>query len=119
MVKYMNADKYYGRKITAAKMDQEANRFLMTFADGVKIAVWDDNQLCCEKRYMSTDDDLSFLVGKTLKSISVKYAEIPEEHNVHDVAFVEVTVDDGSVTFVNHNEHTGCYGGFGLTITEE
>lgn len=115
-----SADKYYGRKITAAKMDSEKNKFFLTFDDGVKIAIWDDGQSCCEHRYMSTDDDTDFLVGKILTDISVRYAENPDEnYGAHEQAFVQVTVNDGSVTFVNHNEHNGYYGGFGLTITEE
>jgi len=114
-----SADKYYGRKIVSAVFDKEADRFHLTFGDGVHIAIWDNGQSCCENRYMSTDDDPSFLIGKTLKSIEVKYAEEDGEYGIHETAFVEITVDDGSIVFCNHNGHNGYYGGFGLTITEE
>ncbi len=110
-------DKYYGRKIAAVEMSEE--RLTLSFEDGIKIAVWDNGQSCCEHRYMTTDDDVASLVDHNLVRIEAK--EGPEEEtedDVHEIVFVEIGTDDGFITVVNHNEHNGCYSGFGLTITE-
>lgn len=109
--------KYNGRKIISAEMKDE--RLSLAFDDGTKIALWDDGQSCCESRYMSTDDDIQSLVGNTLMRIEAKQGpEIEKEYEVHEQVFVEVGTDKGFITIVNHNEHNGYYGGFGLTITE-
>ena len=73
----------------------------------------------CESRYMRTDDDLQSIVGKALVSIMSKDApNEPDEYGDHEVVFIEVRTNDGSIVISNHNEHNGYYGGFGLTITE-
>lgn len=110
---------YYGRKIEAASIAEDS--LTIRFADGVTINLWDNGQSCCEYRHMTTDDEVSFLVGKTLRLIEVKKHESKEDvdYGEHEMAFVEVGVDDGCITIVNHNEHNGYYGGFGLTITEK
>ena len=114
-----DAASYCGRKITAAQMKD--NRLNLTFADGIKIAIWDDGQSCCENRYMTTDDDVSSLVGHLLHHIEGKEASNGETDygECYESVFVEIGTDDGCVTIVNHVEHNGYYGGFGLTITEE
>lgn len=113
-----SADKYYGREITKAeKID---DRLALTFADGVTIEVWDNGQSCCESRYMTTDDDIQSLVGHKLIKIETKDGpEIKAEYEEHETVYVEVATDGGFITIVNHNEHNGYYGGFGLTITEK
>ncbi len=128
-----SANEFYGRKIVAAELVSGAERgslggspnesLRLTFADGTKIAIWDDGQWCCESRYMRTDDDVQSLVGHELRRIEAKEApnigtddDYGEEH---EVCFVEIGTDDGFITISNHNEHNGYYGGFGLTITVE
>lgn len=116
-----SADKYYGRTIAEAIMDGEDNRLRLTFEDGVTIEIWDDGQSCCENRYMTTDDDVSSLVGHKLIRIEAKDGpDHPsgEYDEYHEEIFVEVATDGGLITIANHNEHNGYYGGFGLTITE-
>lgn len=110
-----SASDFYGRKITAAAIKD--NALFLTFADGVSVRLWDDGQSCCESRYMSTDDDLSSLVGRALVRIEAKAGpNEPDEYGEHETCFVEIGVDDGFVTLTNHNEHNGYYGGFGLSI---
>lgn len=110
--------KYVGRKITAAEMKNE--RLSLTFEDGSKIAIWDNGQSCCESRYMTTDDDVQSLVGGQLTRIEAKPGpDRDAEYDVHEQVFVEVGTDKGFITIVNHNEHNGYYGGFGLTVTED
>ena len=69
---------------------------------------------------MTTDDDPQSLVGGKLVRIEAKPGpDKDSEYDVHEQVFVEVATDKGFITIVNHNEHNGYYGGFGLTITEE
>ena len=98
----------------------EDDRLRITFADGKAISIWDNGQSCCESRYMTTDDNLSSLVGRTLTRIEAK--DGPDisggDDSCHETCFVEVGTDAGFVTVTTHNEHNGYYGDFGLTITE-
>lgn len=113
-----SASTYYGRHVAQATMTDD--RLRLAFTDGSAIDIWDNGQSCCEVRYMTTDDDVSSLVGGRL--IRVEAKEGPEAENkhgeCHEQVFVEVATDKGFITIVNHNEHNGYYGGFGLTITE-
>lgn len=116
------ADKYYGRTVVAAVLDQENERFRITFDDGVQIAIWDDGQSCCENRYMRTDDEPAALIGQKLVRIEAKDGPTTEEGewgDAHECVFVEIATEGGFITLASHNVHNGYYGGFGLTITEE
>lgn len=108
---------FYGRKIVAAKMKDE--RLSLSFNDGQTIDIWDNGQSCCESRYMTCDDEIQSLVGNTLTRIEAKNG--PDKEGLygscHEQVFVEVGTDQNFITIVNHNEHNGYYGGFGLTIT--
>lgn len=110
---------YAGLKIMSAELGGD-NKLRLSFDNGAVIAVWDDGQSCCESRYITTDDDVSSVVGHTLRSIEAKEApDGMDNGEVHEQVFVEIATDAGFITLVNHNEHNGYYGGFGLTITEE
>lgn len=112
-----SAEEYYGQTITAADIND--NRLQLSLSGGKTIEIWDNGQSCCEDRYMATDDDVSSLVGATLTRIEAKDGpNLPYEYGDHEQVFVEVGTDKGFITIVNHNEHNGYYGGFGLTITE-
>lgn len=111
------AEKYIGKIITDAKLND--NRFHLTFDDGVKIVIFDNGQSCCEYRYMSTDDDVSSLIGHKLLDIESKDGPYSgDDDGLHETCFVEIGTDDNFITLVNHNEHNGYYGGFGLNISE-
>lgn len=113
-----NPDEFYGRTVTSAELTDD--RLKLALDDGRKIEIWDNGQSCCEHRWMSTDDDPASLVGGKLIRIEAKEApDGPSEYGEpHEQVFVEVATDKGFITLVNHNEHNGYYGGFGLTITE-
>jgi hypothetical protein len=113
-----SATEYYGQKIVSAAIVD--NRLRLALGNGKSIAIWDDGQSCCEARYMSTDDDVSKIVGGTITRIEARNApDLPDEYGSHECVFVEVGTDECFITIVNHNEHNGYYGGFGLTITED
>lgn len=86
-----------------------------------RLALHDNGQDCCEHRYMTTDDDLSYYVGSKLLSVHV--AEGPEltdgVDDCHDTQFLIVTTAKGAFTIVSHNEHNGYYGGFDIDVMEE
>jgi len=108
---------YYGLTILSASIDD--NRLRINFTNGKSIEIWDNGQSCCEHRYMSTDDDVKSLWGETLVRIEAKPGpDVDAEYDVHEQVFVEIGTDKSTITIVNHNEHNGYYGGFGLTITE-
>jgi hypothetical protein len=112
-----SATEYYGQKIVSAAINDD--RLCLALGNGKNIQIWDDGQSCCESRYMKCDDDLNKIVGGTLTRIEVKPGEGPAyEYDEHEIVFVEVGTDECFITIVNHNEHNGYYGGFGLTITE-
>lgn len=114
-----NKEKYYGKKIQAAEFDEA--QLLLAFDDGVSIAIWDDAQNCCERRYMRTDDDVSFLVGKTLIAIEEKETrgfDDGGDGDIHDIVFLEIVTDQGWLSISSHNEHNGYYSGFELSLEE-
>ena len=107
------------------------NALCLQFEDGRTIKIFDDGQSCCEHRYMRTDDQVSDLVGRKLRSLELKkapnvpYPQSEEEDDYyydtgecHEVQFLEVGTDMNSVVFSNHNEHNGYYGGFALRVEE-
>ena len=112
------ASDFYGRKITSAELWE--NNLELSFDDRTKIAIWDAGQSCCENRYMTTDDDVQYLVGSRLIRIEEKPGpdEYDDENEVHETCFVEVGTDQGFITLVTHNVHNGYYGGFALEIKE-
>ena len=111
---------WFGREIASAALVDDTVR--LTFADGSRLAVFDDGQSCCESRYITTDDDLESLVGHKLVRIDEKpgpNVESGEPYaDEHETAFVEIGTDKGFVTLTTHNEHNGHYGGFSLTVRE-
>lgn len=105
-----------GKTISGLSLDGDELNF--KFSDGSGIRVFDDEQCCCEERYMTTDDNLSDYVGAMLVGMEIKEAPcIEEEFDCHDVQFLEVQTDRGSFTMSSHNEHNGYYGGFSLRAT--
>ena len=110
-------DKYKGREVASASIDD--NALFLGFTDGVKIKIFDDGQLCCERRYMKTDDDVSSLVGGKILEFYLKPGPVGGgDWGEHEIMFLEIATDKGFVTISNHNEHNGYYGGFGMNIDE-
>jgi len=112
-----------GKEITEVSLrtGEITDALILGFADGSKIRLSDEGQSCCEHRYMTCDDELSYYVGSRLVGVTVK--EITEESGEYDavteVAFLEVTTDRGAFSVATHNEHNGYYGGFALCIGQE
>lgn len=92
----------------------------MEFSDYERIAVFDSAKHCCEDRYMSTDDDITYFVGAELWDIALRNAECRDNEYsaAHDVQFLEVRTSMGIFTLANHNNHDGYYGGFWIVAKE-
>lgn len=117
------ARKYVGKTIKGAYLDcqDEENIFYLEFADNSKISIKDDGQQCCERRYMSTDDKLEYLIGSEFLDISVKKTvrdDIRSEKGELEICFVEVLTNKGGIILETHNDHNGYYSGFDLVINE-
>ena len=98
---------------TISALELKDDELHFTFSDGTKIKLFDDGQSCCEHRYMTTDDDLSYYVGAVLMDAEV--AEAPNQPDIygdHEVQFLKVKTSKGVFTMESHNEHNGYYGGF-------
>lgn len=110
-------EEYYGQKIVATEIIDD--RLRLGLSNGKVIEIWDNGQSCCESRYMTCDDDVKSLVGHELVRIDAKNGpDVEGEYETHEQVFIEIGTNKGFITIVNHNEHNGYYGGFGLTITE-
>ncbi|MCT9125379.1 DUF7448 domain-containing protein [Cupriavidus gilardii] len=108
-----------GKTIKMVTLEQD-DALHFEFTDGSKIAMFDDGQSCCERRYMTTDDDLSSFAGSTFLGAEIKEApSIEDEWGEHEVQFLEIQTSSGSFTMASHNEHNGYYGGFSITVRAE
>jgi len=106
--------------VVLAEVDN-ANLLKLAFTDKTAIVIYDDGQSCCESRYMRTDDDLKGFVGAKLMGGEIKDAPPVKESEYdeeHEVQFLELQTDKGVITFSNHVEHNGYYGGFSIVVRD-
>ena len=108
-----------GKTIVNVSLGQD-DALHLKFDDGSGIRFYDDGQLCCESRYMTTDDDLSSFIGTKLLGAEIKSApEVPDQYEDHEVEFLEIQTNAGVFTMASHNEHNGFYGGFSIRVVAE
>lgn len=114
-----SSDEYVGKVVENAYIHE--NKLYIDFEDGTKIRIYDDGQTCCELRYMTCDDNPADLIG-TWVSAQVQDGPSLQGDYVyaepHDQQFLVVQTSKGTITIANHNEHSGYYGGFVMTIEE-
>lgn len=107
-------DEVISQTIAGIVCENDAARIL--FENGKVLILEDQGQHGCEKRYMTTDDDIKYLVGARL--VDVELGDVsednPDKGDVHEIQFLIVKTTKGNATFVTHNEHNGCYGGFDI-----
>ena len=105
---------------TIASLALEDNALHFTFDGGSKIKLFDDGQSCCEERYMTTDDDLSYYIGSQLLDAEIKEApSVQDEDGEHEVQFLEIVTSRGAFVMETHNIHNGYYGGFLIRAEQE
>ncbi len=99
-----------GKKIKDITMINDY--IILEMEDGYKFQLWDNGQSCCERRYMTCDDNIKEFIGATLLNINTKDAPDINDGEVHEVQFLEFDTDRGAISVASHNEHNGYYGGF-------
>ena len=105
-----------GKTIESASL-QSDDALHVRFTDGSGIRFSDEGQSCCERRYMTTDDDLSQFAGAVFQGAELKEAPaIEAKYDEHDVQWLEVKTSKGCFTMASHNEHNGYYGGFAICV---
>ena len=107
-----------GKTIASIVIDPEDDGDLVfVLDDGRTLRIFDDGQSCCERRYMSCDDDLGAFTGATLDGAEVRPGQEGDEDeydDVHETGFLVVRTSFGEFTVVTHNQHNGYYGGFSI-----
>lgn len=108
------ADSVIGQSILDLALTD--NELRLSLSSGETLTLWDDGQSCCESRYMTTDDDLSAYRGTELRDIEVSPGpDVEDEYGeCHETEFLRIITHRGTITFVNHNQHNGYYGGISL-----
>jgi len=105
-----------GDIIAGLKLDKETNRFVISFKDCKAVEIFDGPPCCCEHRYMSCDDELSYFIGAEFLGIEFRGAKTGSEDTgcLTEYLFLDIQTSKGSFQLVNHNVHNGYYGGFNL-----
>jgi len=93
------------------------------FEDGSKMCLFDEAQHCCENRFMSTDDELSYYVGAKLLDAEIRGVEVTkqetkskyEDYMDTETQFLVIKTSVGEFVLATHNEHNGYYGGFNVS----
>lgn len=105
---------FLGQKITEAGHGPNGLRLVI---DGSMIDIYDSQQSCCEKRYMTVEPgEVESIVGAEFLGVEVRGLGEGEGGDVHEIAFLVVHTNQGDLVIANHNEHNGYYGGFTLTV---
>lgn len=95
------------------------NELTIRFTDGTGIVVWDDKQLCCERRYMTTGDDLDDFVNEEFRGFELReVTPLEYDSSVHEIQFLLGMTSFGVFTLETHNQHNGYYSGFNVVIRE-
>lgn len=104
-----------GKKIRDVVFKDNALR--LTFDDQSVLSFWDNDSQCCEKRYMTTSDDLTGFEGATFTGVVLRVAPphpaLPDDY-CHDSQFLAVKTSGGEFVMETHNEHNGYYSGFNV-----
>lgn len=81
-----------------------------------QVEIFDAGQTCCENRYITTDDELNYYKKALIKSIELVDRGSTEENKFmdHDLQFLRIHTDKGTIVFETHNIHNGYYGGFNI-----
>jgi hypothetical protein len=96
--------------------DRYENSLIFLFNDSY-LRLFDNCQICCEHRYITINDDLSYYVGSSLIGFDVKEVETSiNKDDCHEQVFVDVITSKGAFTICSHNIHNGYYGGFTLKL---
>lgn len=105
--------------IEYVKLDKidEVLKVKLAGVDG-HLIIYDNGQSCCERRYITCDDELDSYVGAKIVGLeAVCGPDVDAEYDVHEQMFVKLETTSGTITLTTHNEHNGYYGGFDLVTS--
>jgi hypothetical protein len=116
-------NQFFSNPIARIELDNDANdesgELRLFGEDGKGVAIRDEGQQCCERRFLTCSDDLQTFVGANLLQVELKnFSYTPRGDEGEDMGFVEMLTDKGAITLETHNEHNGYYGGFDMCIRE-
>ena len=102
--------------VEAEDFAQDLVALFIRFADGTALAIRDDEFNCCERRFLTCDDDLANAANAVFIGLQLNRVDqgAGERDAAHDVGFLEVLTSHGSFTVCTHNEHNGMYAGFSV-----
>jgi hypothetical protein len=118
-----NKNKLLNKRIKSINLHKklEENFIEIRLNNNKIFTVKDNRQMCCEERYITTDDDLSYFTSTTIIDIDLSEVNSSNDddtgHN-HDIKFLRISTDKGVIVFESHNKHNGAYGGFNICIVE-
>lgn len=107
-------------KITGIRIDDsddyDNGALVLTFDNGKRLSLYDDDRQCCEYRYITTDDDLGAFIGAQYLGYRVLDAadRNSDEGDAHEVQFLVISTSLGVFVCETHNEHNGYYSGFNI-----
>lgn len=112
--------KSLGSKITSVKLNNDVDdgQVEILFKNGTQLNIRDSGRSCCENRYITTDDNLSYFTNCTLKDVELRDHQLVKESeygDANEIMFLDIVTTKGRIQFVTHNEHNGYYGGFWVT----
>lgn len=108
---------FSGKRINYISLDSDA--VIINFIDGSVIR-FTNYQSCCESRYFQTDDNLDYYRDCDFYDIEINGSESEDsDYGCHDIGFFDIRTSNGVLTFANHNEHNGYYGGISLQTSIE
>ncbi len=87
----------------------------LVFENDKKIMLFDNADVCCEYRYVTSLHDMKKLIGQEIKNIEFLK---PTENNNHEIQECKLITSVGNVNVMFHNEHNGSHGGFSLIFLE-
>lgn len=103
---------------TIKDLEVTDNELQLLFEDGTGIALFDSGRMCCERRFMRTDDDIQYYTNSLLQGAEVRAGGTKEGRSrwddIEESEFLLINTSKGTFTVVNYNIHNGYYGGFYL-----
>lgn len=102
-------------------LDMDPDELQIYFEDG-SIVLLDNNQQCCETRFMHTDDNFgdflgaTFLGAEVLDGPTIEIPGSPKNERLQESQFLVISTSVGKFTVVNYNRHNGYYDGFKIEV---
>lgn len=91
---------------------------IIEFTDGTGVFLVDNQPICCEDRYIKTEDNLEYLVGSRFHDVVISET-LEDQRSIDDIketTFIRILTDKAPAVFCAYNIHSGCYSGLDLTI---